>query len=110
MGGEFAQGAEWSHEAELDWRCLEKPLHAGVQRWVADLNRLLRATPALHERDFDSDGFAWVDASDAGASVIAFERRAGDRGAWWLLRTTSRRCRAAAIGLVFRARVAGARR
>ena len=41
-------------------------------------NRLLRATPALHERDFDSDGFEWIDASDAAASVIAFERRAAD--------------------------------
>ena len=76
MGSEFAQDAEWSHEAELDWRCLKNPLHAGMQRWIADLNRLLRATPALYQRDFDSDGFAWIDASDAAASVIAFERYA----------------------------------
>jgi 1,4-alpha-glucan branching enzyme len=29
----------------------------------------------LHELDFDPAGFEWVDASDTGASVIAFLRR-----------------------------------
>ncbi|MGH6611876.1 MAG: 1,4-alpha-glucan branching protein GlgB [Burkholderiaceae bacterium] len=76
MGSEFAQRAEWAHEAELDWLCLGDEMHAGVQRWVSDLNRLLRAEPALHERDFDQEGFAWIDASNADASVLAFERRA----------------------------------
>ena len=78
MGGEFGQWAEWSHESELDWPALNDPMHAGVQRWVADLNRFYRAQPALHARDFDPEGFAWVEASHADASVIAFERRAPD--------------------------------
>ena len=78
MGGEFGQWAEWSHESELDWPALNEPMHSGVQRWVADLNRFYRAQPALHARDFDPEGFAWVEASYADASVIAFERRAPD--------------------------------
>ena len=40
------------HEESLEWHVLQYPLHAGVQRWVRDLNLLYRATPALYELDF----------------------------------------------------------
>jgi len=76
MGGEFAQWREWSHESQLDWALLDEPEHAGIQRWVTALNALYRAEPALHELDFEAAGFEWIDAHDAGASVIAFLRRA----------------------------------
>jgi 1,4-alpha-glucan branching enzyme len=46
-----------------------------MQRWVADLNALLRAEPALHELDFEARGFEWIDCRDADASVISFLRR-----------------------------------
>jgi 1,4-alpha-glucan branching enzyme len=51
------------------------PEHAGVQRWVRDLNALLRAEPALHQLDFDQAGFEWIGAGDAEASVISFLRK-----------------------------------
>jgi 1,4-alpha-glucan branching enzyme len=38
MGGELGMRREWNHDAELDWNLLAYPLHAGLQRWVADLN------------------------------------------------------------------------
>ena len=76
MGGEIAQGQEWSHERSVDWHLLGVDRHAGVQAWVRDLNRLLRDEPALHARDFDPAGFEWVDANDADASVLSFLRRA----------------------------------
>jgi 1,4-alpha-glucan branching enzyme len=78
MGGEFGQPREWSHERSLDWHLLDDPLHAGVQRLVRDLNALLRSAPALHERDFESGGFEWIDYSDASQSVLAFLRRGRD--------------------------------
>jgi 1,4-alpha-glucan branching enzyme len=81
MGGEFAQPAEWAHEESLAWHVLEQPAHAGVQRWVADCNRLLRAEPALHEVDFESAGFQWVDCQDAQNGLLAFLRRGRDRSA-----------------------------
>ncbi len=73
MGNEFAQEGEWSHERSLDWHLLDDPLHAGVQRLIADLNALYRSTPALYQRDAVSEGFEWL-AQDAGAGVIAFAR------------------------------------
>jgi 1,4-alpha-glucan branching enzyme len=75
MGGEFGQRREWQHEESLEWHVLEYPLHAGVKRWVRDLNRLYRETPALYELDFSEAGFSWIDCDDADESVIAFLRR-----------------------------------
>jgi len=80
MGGEIGQWNEWDHERGLDWELLEYPQHAGLQRWVADLNRLYRDDPALHQLDFDSAGFRWIDCSDADQSVLSLLRlsRAND--------------------------------
>ncbi len=75
MGGEFGQRAEWAHEGELEWWVTGLAEHAGVRRWVADLNRLYRAEPALHEVDFSHEGFQWIDANDAENSVVSFLRR-----------------------------------
>ncbi len=74
MGGEFGQRREWQHDESLEWHVLGYPLHAGVQRWVRDLNRLYRQVGALHELDFSDRGFRWVDRDDADISVIAFLR------------------------------------
>jgi 1,4-alpha-glucan branching enzyme len=75
MGGELAQRREWQHDESLEWHVLQYPFHAGVQRWVKDLNRFYRATPALYERDFTADGFEWIDANDSDTSVLSFLRK-----------------------------------
>ena len=74
MGGEFGQRREWNHDTGLDWWICEHPEHAGVQRWVGDLNRVYRAEPALHELDSARAGFEWVDSRDIEASVVSFLR------------------------------------
>jgi 1,4-alpha-glucan branching enzyme len=79
MGGELGQPAEWNHDRSLDWHLLEAgPYHRGLQRLVADLNRLYQGEPALHEGDADPTGFRWMDCSDADHSVVAFCRFARD--------------------------------
>jgi 1,4-alpha-glucan branching enzyme len=57
---------------------LEFAPHAGVKRWVQDLNRLYRERPELHEMEFDAGSFQWIDASDADNSVLSFLRRGKD--------------------------------
>jgi 1,4-alpha-glucan branching enzyme len=74
MGCEIAQEREWSHERSLDWHLLEDPGHAGVQRVVGDLNRVLKATPALYDVDFEPSGFWWLEPNDAENNVVAFGR------------------------------------
>jgi 1,4-alpha-glucan branching enzyme len=75
MGNEFAQGREWSTQGGLDWGLLEIGWHAGVKRCLRDLNHLYRDLPPLHELDFYSDGFAWIDCHDADQSILSFQRR-----------------------------------
>jgi 1,4-alpha-glucan branching enzyme len=76
MGGEFGQRREWTHDGELEWWVLRHAEHAGVQRWLADVNRVYRALPALHAADFDPSGFEWIDCNDADNSVLSFLRLA----------------------------------
>ena len=78
MGGEIAQRDEWDFEHSLDWHLLEFAPHRGVQQLVADLNRVYRAEPSLHQVDFNWQGFDWLDANDADSSVLSFVRRAAD--------------------------------
>ncbi|MBC8067495.1 MAG: 1,4-alpha-glucan branching protein GlgB [Deltaproteobacteria bacterium] len=80
MGGEFAQQREWNHDASLDWHLLDDPMHAGMQKWVGDLNRLHRQERALHELDVEPGGFEWVDFSDAANSVFSWLRKDRDGG------------------------------
>ncbi|MBF0134913.1 MAG: 1,4-alpha-glucan branching protein GlgB [Magnetococcales bacterium] len=76
MGGEFAQGREWTHEYSLDWHLLEHvPYHQGVWRLVRDLNRLYTSLPALHHMDHEPGGFEWIDCHDHDQSVISWLRR-----------------------------------
>ncbi len=74
MGGEFGQYREWNHESSLDWHLLEQPLHAGLQKWMADLNRVYSAQPALHTMDFRGEGFEWLDRTNHAESVFSFLR------------------------------------
>lgn len=75
MGQEFGQGPEWSEDRELDWYVLQYPLHKGLQQLVRDLNRVYRDCPPLHAREFEPDGFGWLDCDDAEHSTISFWRR-----------------------------------
>ena len=75
MGQEFAQRHEWNEARSLDWHLLEYESHRGVQCLVRDLNKVLAAEPALHQVDFDWQGFEWLDANDSDNSVFSFVRR-----------------------------------
>lgn len=75
MGGEIGQWSEWNHDQSLDWNLLENPMHGGLQKWVADLNHTYRTEPALHELDFDWQGFDWIDCNDTEQSVISLVRK-----------------------------------
>ncbi|HEX5069856.1 MAG TPA: 1,4-alpha-glucan branching protein GlgB [Vicinamibacterales bacterium] len=84
MGNEIGQWREWNHDDSVDWSITANPLHAGLQRFVQDLNRLYRREPALHEIDFEPPGFEWIDCNDHEASVISLVRRAADPADWLL--------------------------
>jgi len=79
MGAEIGQWNEWNHDTSLDWHLLAWPEHRGLQRWIGDLNRVYRASGALHQVDFDGAGFEWIDCASAVDSVLSFVRFGHDR-------------------------------
>src|SRR5262249_54897743 len=81
MGGEIGQSDEWNANGQLDWWLLDAgPYHRGLQRFVAQLNRLYTSSPALWEADYDAGGFYWIDCSDQESSVLSFVRQSPNRG------------------------------
>jgi len=78
MGGEIGQWREWNHDTQLEWDVLGDGRHAGLQRWVRDLNRTYAWDSALWEVDFEPRGFSWIDVHDHENSVISFVRFAND--------------------------------
>lgn len=78
MGNEFAQHGEWHHDSELDWQDNDQPLNQGLQRLVKRLNELYRSEPALYRRQFNTDGFEWIDFNDSQNSVLCWLRKTDD--------------------------------
>ena len=74
MGSEFAQNDEWNESAGLQWYLTEYAEHQGVQKTVAELNSVYRATPALWEKDTNPEGFTWLVGNDGAANIVAFAR------------------------------------
>jgi 1,4-alpha-glucan branching enzyme len=74
-GAELGQRREWSHDESLDWHLLHQREHAGLQRWVRDLNACYREQPALHALDAEPSGFEWIDCSDADQSILCYLRK-----------------------------------
>jgi 1,4-alpha-glucan branching enzyme len=75
MGIEIGQWHEWNHDGELDWPVLGDARHAGLQRWVRDLNVAYRECGPLWADDQSHDGFAWIDCHDYQHSIVSLLRR-----------------------------------
>jgi 1,4-alpha-glucan branching enzyme len=80
MGAELGVWGEWNHDTQLDWALGNHPSHAGIARWLGDLNRAYRKYPALHRGDCEPWGFKWLVGDDVDASVIAYARYSGQAG------------------------------
>lgn len=75
MGGEIGQWNEWNEAGQLQWELLQFKEHRGLQKCVADLNRLYTQYTALHELDHVQEGFEWIDCSNREMSTLTYLRR-----------------------------------
>ena len=78
MGGDIGQWNEWNCDQSLQWDLLQWDSHRGMQRLVTDLNALYRREPALHQVDFEPEGFEWIDCHNEQDCVLAYLRRGRD--------------------------------
>jgi 1,4-alpha-glucan branching enzyme len=75
MGNEFGQTEEWNYTTALRWDLMQFDCHKGMKSCVAGLAHLLKNEPALHEKQFETDGFEWLDLSHREESIISFKRK-----------------------------------
>jgi 1,4-alpha-glucan branching enzyme len=78
MGGEIGQWNEWDHDGQLQWELLQWRSHEGLKRLLTDLNAAYRREPALHEVEFEHNGFEWIDCHNAAESTLCYLRRGKD--------------------------------
>jgi 1,4-alpha-glucan branching enzyme len=78
MGGEIAQGDEWSHREGVPWWLLQFEHHAGVQRLVRTLNEAYRPRAALWSQDTEPAGFTWLDGGDREGNTLSYLRHGDD--------------------------------
>lgn len=75
MGNEIGQLREWDETREQDWDILKYPVHDAFHRYMMELNKLYLEHSALWEKDFDNDGFMWIDCHEEWRCIYAYERR-----------------------------------
>jgi 1,4-alpha-glucan branching enzyme len=75
MGSEFGQSDEWNFEKSLDWHLLQYDYHSGIKKVITDLNQLYKSQPALHQKQFSSEGFEWINYSDHQNAVLTYIRK-----------------------------------
>ena len=75
MGNEIAHFREWDEERELDWMLLRYPLHDAFHKYIAALNGLYHAEPALYEGEYNAACFEWVACQSRDEGIYAYLRK-----------------------------------
>ena len=78
MGTDIGQFDEWNANEELQWNLLEYDKHKQLNHYIATLNKFYRDVPAMHENDYDWNGFRWIALDDSTNSIISYRRIACD--------------------------------
>lgn len=74
MGNELGQLREWDETKEPDWFILKYPIHDAFYRFIRDLNHFYLENSALWEKDYELDGFRWIDCHQEQKSIYVYER------------------------------------
>ena len=75
MGNELGMLREWDEKRAPDWAAEGE--REAFARFFRALQELYRQLPALSARDYEPDGFAWLERPDPDRAAFAFLRRGG---------------------------------
>lgn len=76
MGSEFAQFIEWRDYEELEWKLIDQyPMHQKTQEFQREINNFYRDNNALWIKDYNYEGFKWIDANNGDQSIFIFMRK-----------------------------------
>ncbi len=74
MGSEIGQYIEWRFYEGIEWFLLDYESHRKHQAFIRALNHLYRREKALWDCDHNWRGFSWIDADNAGQSILSYAR------------------------------------
>ena len=75
MGNEIAQFIEWRYYEGIEWfLAKEYESHAKQQEMVKCLNHVFTKEKALWQKNYEEQGFRWLDADDSSQAILAFMR------------------------------------
>ena len=63
MGNELGQFREWDEKREQDFMLLDFPIHRAFNNYIADLNKNYLSHTAFFGKEYDYDGFKWLDCN-----------------------------------------------
>ena len=75
MGQDFGQMDEWNENRSLEWELLQYPVHSQMQEYVKALNELYKSHPALYEKDYEPEGFEWINCTYQKENIAIFIRK-----------------------------------
>ena len=76
MGSELGEFIEWREYEELEWNLIENDsIHTKNHKFFKDINNFYKENKSLWEKDYDIDGYEWIDANNADESIFSFIRR-----------------------------------
>lgn len=75
MGNEIGQLREWDEKREQDWDLRKYPVHDAFYQFITALNKLYLSTPALYEKDYNREGFEWLDCHQENDCIYAIQRK-----------------------------------
>ena len=74
MGYELGHLREWDEKRELDWDIQKYPTHDSFHRYIKELNHVYLENEALWSKDFEMEGFRWLDCHAVDRCVYAYAR------------------------------------
>jgi 1,4-alpha-glucan branching enzyme len=75
MGSEIGQWNEWNCKSTIEWFLLQFSTHAGIHKFVQEINHFYLKHSALWQKDSSHESFEWVDFADIQNSVISYIRK-----------------------------------
>ena len=77
MGQDVGEYDEFCEARAVEWELLEKEENAGLNRLVADVNKLYTSKPALYAKDTSWEGFEWINCITPESCMLSYVRKDG---------------------------------